>query len=70
MNRTEYLSKRYALIVRLENAISHLCPLTAKARCRDIARLKQEYDGTPIKATTLELEAEYGLLSQKETPLK
>lgn len=70
MTQIDYTEKRANIIARLHNAISHLCPLTAKARCRDLARLKSEYDGSPYKANLIEIEAEYGIISMEELDSK
>lgn len=70
MTKNQYLEQRYTLLSRLDNAKKNLCVLTARARCRDLAKLKTEFDGSDYDANLLELQAENGLLFVDESVLK
>lgn len=50
-----------SLNYRMRNALNARCTRTAKARARDMARLAEEYDGTPYKETYEKLIEEYAL---------
>lgn len=51
MIEKEYQERLCNLMNWLSVSIKAKCHLTAKARMRDIAKLKQEYDSTPWKDT-------------------
>lgn len=47
MTQEQYNNSRAALVARLSNALQHRCYLVARARIRDLARLRTDYDNTP-----------------------
>lgn len=61
MKENEFIERVSSLRYRLESALSVRCHLVAKAKIRDIARLTEEYDGTPYDETCRKLMKECGL---------
>ena len=61
MTHQEYEERRRNILVWLYSAIKSHCPRTARARVRDIARLTEEYSGTPYINTYNKLLEEYNL---------
>lgn len=55
----DILTTEAALFARLENAARNHCWLTAKARIRDIARLRHDMYGDNIEQTIQEISTYY-----------
>lgn len=59
MTKEYYTDYHRSLCERMRNARDHHCPLTAMARLRDMARLENEYSGTPYGECLERLKEQY-----------
>lgn len=61
MTRQEYEERKNNIMIWMYSALTSHCPRTARARARDLARLTEEYSGTPYIDIYNKLLEEYNL---------